>query len=137
MHRNQGSSCKVLLVDPDLLFVAWVSTMLLTDGYQVVSTSTIAEAVRALKDVDFGCVIMDEGLPEIKGYFAVPIIKAMAPGIPVIMTASHNSSELETEIRKQDVFFYHCKAFALNDLKIAVANAFRKRNSWEHNEIGT
>ena len=117
---------KVLIVDPDLPFTGRLRSLLSSEGYDVTAVEGITEAVQMIKDVSFGCVIMDEALPEIKGYDAIPIIKALDPDVPVIMTATHNAPELESKIRARDIFFYHCKAFSMQELRIAVGSVFKK-----------
>lgn len=116
----------VLIVDPDPLFTGKLSALLSSQGYEIETTEGITRAVQRLKDVNFGCVIMDEDLMEIKGYDAVPVLKAISPGTPVIVTATHNTPEQEAKIRQQDIFFYHVKSFDIQELQLAVRYAFRK-----------
>ena len=122
------SQRNVLIVDPDLQFTGRLKSLLSSKGYDVTVVEGIMQAVQMIKDVSFGCVIVDEALPEIKGYDALPIVKALDPAVPVIMTVTHNAPELESKIRAQDIFFYHCKAFSMQELWIAVESAFKKEN---------
>ena len=119
----------MIIVDPDLPFAKRLESMLSLEGYDAATVDGITKAVQIMKDVSFGCMVMDEALPEIKGYEAVPIIKALDPDIPIIMTTKHNTPELESKIREQDVFFYHCKTFTMRELRMAIGNAIRKRES--------
>jgi len=117
---------RILIVDPDRLFAGKLSALLSSRGYDVESAEGITQAVKRLKDVNFGCVILDEDLPEMKGHDAVPVLKAISCEVPIIMTAARNSLELESSIRRQDVFFYHAKSFDINELQMAVRDALRK-----------
>ena len=117
---------RILIVDPDRLFAGRLSATLSCQGCDVETTEGIARAAQRLKDVEFDCVVLDEDLPEIKGHDAVPVLKVICPGVPIIMTAARNSLELELKIRRQDVFFYHVKAFDLDELELAVRDALRK-----------
>ena len=128
MKRGQK---KVLIVDPDLPFAGRLTSLLSSKGYDVTAVTGLREAAQMIKDVSFGCVIMDEDLPEIKGYDAIPIIRALDPDIPVIMTTTHNAPELESKIRAREIFFYHCKAFSMQELRIAVASAFKRGRKGE------
>lgn len=116
----------ILIVDPDPLFAGKLRAMLSASGYDVDTAEGISQAAQMLKDVDFDCVIMDEDLPEMKGHDAVSVVKAISPEVPIIMTATRNSREQEARIRREDVFFYHVKAFGIRELQMAVRNAFRK-----------
>lgn len=117
----------VLIVDPDPVFVGDLSALLSSQGYEVETTGGIRSAVQRLKDVCFCCVIMDEDLMEMKGYDAVPVIKAISPGVPVIVTATQNSPEQEARIRQQDVFYYYVKGFDIHELQMAVDDALIMR----------
>ena len=117
---------RVLIVDPDPLFARRLSVLLSCRGCDVETVEGITEAVQRLKDVRFDCVIADEDLPEMKGHDAVPVLKAISPGTPIIMTAARNTLLRESEIRRQDVFYYYVKSFDMSELDMAVHDAFRK-----------
>jgi len=92
----------------------------------VEAAERITLAVERLKDVDFDCVIMDEDLPEIKGHDAIPVLRAVSPETPIIMTAGQNTPEKESRIRQQDIFFYHVKSFDVQELNVAVRDACKR-----------
>jgi CheY-like chemotaxis protein len=117
---------RILIVDPDTKAVRDLSHLLMGEGYEVETSKGIKEAAERIRDVKFDCVIMDVHLPEMKGYEAVPIIKAIDPNVHIIMTASENTMELEAEVRKQDIFFYYIKSFDPEELKEAVQDVFKK-----------
>ncbi len=117
---------RILIIEPDSKAVQERSTLLIDEGYDVEISEGIRDAAERIKDVKFDCVIMDVDLPEMKGYEAVPIIKAIDPKVQIIMTAAENTMELETEVRKQDIFFYYIKSFDLEELKEAVQDVFKK-----------
>jgi CheY-like chemotaxis protein len=117
---------RVLLVDPDSAFARKVETLLSPKGYDVEAIKGLTRAAERLRDVAFDCIIMATDLPEMKGHDAVPIVKAICPGVPVIMTAAQNTPELESRVRHQDIFYYYVKSFDLHELQMAVRDAFRK-----------
>ena len=100
--------------------------LIVYEDCDVETRGSITEAAERVRDVKFDCVIMDVELPEMKGYDAVPILKTIDPELEIIMTAAENTMELEIEVRKQDVFYYHLKSFDLAELKEAVRNVFKK-----------
>ena len=117
---------RILIVDPDSPFAGKLSVLLSSQGYDVEAVEGISRAVERLKDVNFDCVIMAEDLTEMKGHDAVPVLKAISPDVPIIMTAAWNTPELESRIRRQDIFFYYVKSFDMHELQMAVRDAFRK-----------
>ena len=117
---------RILVVDRDPLFAGKLNALLFSLGCEAEAVEGIADAARRLRDVNFDCVVMDEDLPEMKGHDAVPLLKAIAQEVPIIMTAARNSRELEECVRRQDVFFYYVKSFDMHELQMAIRDALRK-----------
>ena len=111
---------KILIIDPNTIDVFKLYSDLLRNGFEVQSVMSLQEAVEKIKNIDFDCVVMDVDIPKIKGYDAVSILKAVDPRLKVIMTSGRNDLELETEVRKQDISYYHIKSFDLQELVEAV-----------------
>ena len=117
---------KILIVDPDTEAARELSSLFIKEGYDVEISGGLTEAAERVNDVKFDCIIMDVDLPEMKGYKAVPILKAIDPKVQIIMTAVENTVELEAEVRKQDIFYYYIKSFDQEELKEAVRDVFKK-----------
>ena len=115
-----------MIVDPDIKAAQELSSLLIDEGYDIETSEGIRKAAERVKDVQFDCVIMDVDLPEMKGYEAVPIMKAIDPKLQIIMTAAENTIDLEAEVRKQDIFYYCIKPFDRVELKEAVQGVFKK-----------
>lgn len=119
-------SKRVLIVDPDSGVARQVTSLLVDEGYDVEVTTSISAMAERLKDAKFDCVIMDVDLPEMKGYEAAPLLKAIDPDVQIIMTTTENTLELEAKVRKQDIFYYYIKSFDLEELKEAVRDVFKR-----------
>jgi DNA-binding response OmpR family regulator len=119
-------SKRVLIVDPDSGAARQVTSLLVEEGYDVEVTISISAMAERLKDAKFDCVIMDVDLPEMKGYEAAPLLKAIDPEVQIIMTTTENTLELEAKVRKQDIFYYYIKSFDLEELKEAVRDVFKR-----------
>jgi DNA-binding NtrC family response regulator len=119
--------CKrILILDTDTIGVYRLFSVLIRDGFTVETSCSIREAVERIKDVKFDCVVMDVNLPKIKGYDAVSILKAIDPNVKIIMTSEKNDIQLETEVRKQDIAYYHIKSFDHMELVEAVRDVCNK-----------
>jgi DNA-binding NtrC family response regulator len=113
--------CKrILILDPNTVDVCWLFSDLVRNGFTVESCSCLQEAVEKIKAIKFDCIVMDVNLPHIKGYDAVSILKAVDPNVKIIMTTEKNDLILETEVRKQDISYYHIKSFDRMELVEAV-----------------
>lgn len=121
------STNNILIIDSDNKFINEVSTHFIKMDLDVDSCTSVTCAVTKLKQTHFSCVIMDVVLPEMKGYEAVDIIKQVDSNIPIILTAAENSRDQEAKVREHDIFFYYIKSFEMDELKLAVTTALKKR----------
>ena len=119
-------SKRILIVDPHCDAAQELSSILIDEDYKVEITEGLTQAAERLNDVKFDCIIMDVELPEMEGFKAVPILKAIDSKIQIIMTAAENTAELEAKVRKQDIFYYHIKSFDQKELIEAVRDVFKK-----------
>ncbi|HUS73625.1 MAG TPA: response regulator [Sedimentisphaerales bacterium] len=117
---------KILVVDSDAEAAWELSSLFMKEGYDVEISTGITKAAERIGNVKFDCVIMDVNLPEMMGYEAVSILKAIDPKVQIIMTSADNTPELEAEVRKQNIFFYYIKSFDREELKEAVRDVFKK-----------
>ncbi len=115
-----------MIVDPDTQAARELSWLFTKEGYDVETSGCITKAAERIRDVKFDCVIMDVSLPEMAGYEAVSILKAIDSKVQVIMTATENTLELEEKVRKQDIFYYYIKSFNREELKEAVRDVFKR-----------
>ncbi|MDH5203980.1 MAG: response regulator [Nitrospirota bacterium] len=122
----KGEHRRILIIDPDSRAAREMSHLFTDKGYDVETSGGITKAAERIKDVKFDCIIMDVDLPEMKGYEAVSILKAIDPKAQIIMTAVENTLELEEKVRKQDIFYYYIKSFDWEELKEAVRDVFKK-----------
>jgi len=119
-------SKRILVVDPDDETAPQLASVFVEEGYDVEVRTSISAMAERIRDARFDCVIMDVDLPEMPGYKAVSIVKTIDPSVQVIMTAAKNSAELESEVRKQDIFYYYIKSFDREELIEAVRDVFKK-----------
>jgi DNA-binding NtrC family response regulator len=124
-HQNQRRG-KVLIADADRDSAREISSTLVTEGFSAVVMGSLRDTFSHIQQEKVDVLILDVHMPEMMGYEAVPIIRGMDPKLPIIITARENTSELESHVRHQKVFYYHVKSFGPNELKLAVRNAFER-----------
>jgi len=96
------------------------------ERYEPEIAASVTEAVEQAQAVKFHCIVMDAELPEMKCYEAIPLMKTLNENPPIIVTAEKNNLELERKVRKQDIYYYHLRAFGLDELRLAVESIFEK-----------
>jgi len=116
----------VLITDPDSVTRELFRSFLQKEGYNVMLTDRISECISHVQQKDIRALVLDVEAPEMKWYEAISIIKGINPSLPIIITSSQNTPELEAKIRRQKVFYYHVKSFGVEELKLAVRNAMER-----------
>ncbi|MGQ9471999.1 MAG: response regulator [Candidatus Aminicenantales bacterium] len=115
---------KILIIDPDPRERKDLAAQLEKDFCSVDTGKNLAEAIKKISESGYDCLLLEVDLPEMKGYEAVSILKNLDPKLKVIMMTKKNSKKLEAKVREQDIFFYFIKSFGLEELKLAIKNAF-------------
>ncbi len=116
----------VLITDPDSVTRELFRSFLQKEGYNVMLTDRISECISNIQQRDVRALVLDVEAPEMKWYESIPIIKGINPSLPIIITSSQNTPELEAKIRRQKVFYYHVKSFGVEELELAVRNAMER-----------
>lgn len=119
-----SSEKKILIIDPDPRERKDLRAQLEKDFCSVDTGKNLAEAIKKISESGYDCLLLEVDLPEMKGYEAVSILKNLDPKLKVIMMTKKNSKKLEAKVREQDIFFYFIKSFGLEELKLAIKNAF-------------
>jgi len=124
---------RILIVEPDAkaaqdMFHTFHSQHrhLERNRYETEIAGSVAEAIERLQTVSYHCIIMDVNLPEMAGYQAVSLLKTIDNITPIIITADENTPDLEANVREQDVYYYHIRAFGEDDLILAVNSIFEE-----------
>ena len=117
---------KILILEPDSNLAEKIHLIFRKEGFFVDTTERASEAIRNMQEEHVSVLIMDVGVKDMNWEEVVPIVKGMDPTLPIIITASQNTPELESHVIQQKVFFYHVKSFGIEELILAVKNAAEK-----------
>lgn len=91
-------------------------------GFVLLKTNNLKETLLTLQEQRVDVLVLDAILLE-EVYGFICVIKGMERDLPVIICAETNTAELESEIRRQKIFYYHIKSFGIEDLEMAISNA--------------
>jgi DNA-binding NtrC family response regulator len=117
----------ILIADSDPEFLSEWSKILEEEGSLILKATKGTQAIQIIQEEKVDLLIIEAEMPEMKVYEAIPIIKGVDPCLPIIVTAAHNTLELEAKIRHNPIFYYHVKSFGSEELKLAVRNAFERQ----------
>lgn len=121
---------RILIVEPDQKLAQKSHLLLRKEGFVANTTERASEAIRSIQEEHISVLVMDVGVKDMAWEEAVPIIKGLAPELPIIMTSNANTPELEASILRQKTFYYHVKSFGTEELLLAVRNALDKPKTY-------
>lgn len=91
-------------------------------GFELLKADNLKDVLLTLQENRIDSLVLDAALlAEDCGFISV--IKGMGKDLPIIVCAEKNTPELESEIRKYQIFYYHIKSFGIEDLVMAIVNA--------------
>jgi len=100
---------KLLLVDDEKSFVSVLSKRLGRRNIDVTTTFSGAEAIQALRRVDFDVAVLDLKMEDMDGLEVLKIFKKMYAKMEVIILSGHESEEAERKGMKYGAFEYLSK----------------------------
>lgn len=108
MSTRDGSRRVLVLDDNDTVRVA-VVRVLREHGYEAHAAATGADALVLLQEFSFGLMYCDVQLEEESGIGLLPVILAVAPGLPVVMVSGPAESPLAAEALRAGAVDYVTK----------------------------
>jgi DNA-binding NtrC family response regulator len=121
--KNKG---RILIADKNPEDLEELEKLFQEMGHEVLSAQKVAGVLHLVQSEKIDLVVLAVDMPEMPGYEVVPILKGMAPRLPVIITARENTSELEARVRQAPIFYYHVLSFGPEELALAVQNALER-----------
>lgn len=125
---ENGLSPSVLLVDDDADIRESLSDMLKHEGYRVHAVGTGAEAIHEAKQVHYGAMILDIGLPDLDGHAVLRAISHADPQLPVIILTGHGTEQNTVGPLTKGAFAYVVKPYNSAAVKAVIRRACDVRN---------
>jgi DNA-binding NtrC family response regulator len=117
----------VLAVDDDEAVLE--SIVMILENYEVLTTTTGADALAVVRSGRVDCVLLDLLIPGIDGLQVLAEIKAVDPGLDVILVSGLGQPQAVVRAMKLGAFEYLVKPFAEEDLLGLVAEAVSRRRA--------
>lgn len=113
----------VLVVDDDCEMRRVLADFLCREGFRVDQAGDADEAMRRVGDTPYVGVILDNHLPGESGLDALPRLRSLAPGIPVILITTIGDERLFEMAFARGAYDLLIKPFSLDDLVEVLRNA--------------
>ena len=115
---------KTILIVDDEKTIRWsLSEALRESGYEVVDAETAAKGESLFREKSPDLVLLDMKLPDGSGLDVLQHLKDEDPSIPVIMMTAYGEVETAVEAMKGGAYDFILKPYALEKLRITIANA--------------
>lgn len=119
---------KILIVDDDPSIQSILGKILKMKGHEGVAAESGMHALELIVQSPFDLVITDLRMPQMNGLEVLQKVKALKPGLPVIMVTAYASSETVGESIQLGVFDYLAKPFKVSELIETVERALAADN---------
>jgi len=120
-----GTAKTILIAEPGGILASGLHSFLTIIDLDMIQVRTLKETLLTLQGQRVNALVLDAALLG-EDYGFISIIKGIEEDLPIIICAETNTPELESKIRQQRIFFYHIKAFGIQDLEMAISNAVSK-----------
>ncbi|OGV67271.1 MAG: hypothetical protein A2283_05010 [Lentisphaerae bacterium RIFOXYA12_FULL_48_11] len=124
---------RVLLVDNEASILSVLSTLLKSEGFEVLSIRDCEKAVNIIKTEQFDMMILDIRMTPIDGMELLKIARAQQPEASIIMLTAYGSIETAIEAMKLGAFDYVTKPFKVDELLLTVHRALDYRKALTEN----
>lgn len=114
---------KVLLVEDEAVLRESIRDWLVEDGYDVETVETGEEALKRIKEEEFGVVVLDLRLPDIDGMTVFEQAKELKPGTKGVVITAYPTAESREKARRLGLLDYLAKPFKVDDLEKLIGAA--------------
>jgi len=111
----------ILIVDDEKNYLLVLSAVLEDEGYEVLTALNGPEALEIHKRSDLDLILTDMKMPGMSGIKVLESVKAIDPGLPVIMMTAHGTVDKAVEAMQKGAYSYILKPFD-NDRLILYVN---------------
>jgi len=118
----------ILVVDDDIAHRTMLR-ILLDWEYEISEADCGSIAIEKIQKTHFDLVLMDVRMPEIDGIEALDKIKALNPGIPIVMMTAYSSNETAVKALKKGAYGYLTKPFDFENLRLTIESAVKNSNT--------
>jgi len=118
---------RLLLVDDEKGFVSVLAKRFRRRNIEVTPTFSGAEAIKALRHLEFDVAVLDLKMEDMDGLEVLKIFRIMAPRLVVIMLTGHGSAEAARQGIELGAFDYLTKPCELDELLEKIKAAYQHR----------
>jgi len=125
----------VLVIDDEKPICALIEEILSADGFVVHKAHRAVDGLALVDDMEPGVILLDMGLPDMKGLDVLRELKRRAPHIPVVMITGNATKDNAVEAMRQGAYDYLAKPFNVADVSLIVGRALERLRLIDENRF--
>jgi len=125
---------KILVIDDEEVLRDVLETLLVREGFDVISAATGEEGLSMLDSDVVDLIVLDVMLPGMSGMETLRSIKESNPTTPVIIITAYSSIDGAIEAMKHGAFHYIPKPFKNEEVILTINKALEQRRLSSENE---
>jgi putative two-component system response regulator len=118
---------RILIVDDEEMICSIISRRLVKEGYTCMAARNGKEALNLFYKDSFSLIISDIKMPEMNGIELLKRVKAVNPGMMVIILTAYPEIDLAVEAMRLGAYDFLTKPFNLDLVVLSIKNALEKR----------
>ncbi|MDQ7838547.1 MAG: sigma-54 dependent transcriptional regulator [Thermodesulfobacteriota bacterium] len=124
---------RILIVDDEEITLENLEHVLKKEGYEVAAVSSGMQALKHLEASPFDLVLTDLKMKKVDGMEILEKVKQRHPDTEVIMITGYATVSSAIEAMKKGAFHYVAKPFKLDEIRLVVARAIKKKRLQDEN----
>lgn len=124
---------RILIVDDEEITLENLEHVLKKEGYEVAAVSSGVQALKHLEASPFDLVLTDLKMKKVDGMEILEKVKQRHPDTEVIMITGYATVSSAIEAMKKGAFHYVAKPFKLDEIRLVVARAIKKKRLQDEN----
>ncbi len=122
-----SDKCRILVVDDEEITLENLDHVLTNEGYHVTTASGSAQALKHLESSEFDVVLTDLKMKKMDGMELLQRVRHLYPDTEVVMITGYATVSSAIEAMKKGAFHYVAKPFKLDEVRLVVAQAVKKK----------
>jgi DNA-binding NtrC family response regulator len=114
---------KILVVDDDPMVLDSCDLVLRSEGYEVVLTSSVKQALEVLEEKNFDLLLVDVIMPEYDGMYLIGNVRENLPNLPILVMSGYPTPETISSGMRMGATHFIAKPFTPDELITAVHKA--------------
>lgn len=124
---------KILICGEDRSTANFLSSALKSEAYVFQYFEDIENAIQHISPGDYHVLLIglshEIGSEQLDGLRAIPIVRKIDPGLPIIAIGHDESLETERKARLAGIFYYLLQPLEINEARMSIMNAVQKYNN--------